>query len=176
MCEGCAAEPLAGAACDVRDGRSTGHASRRRPIPASRQSPAVPRPRVRSICTAGGAAGACAAPSTNSWAFTLDYKTIQWMQLDQNGDANSWPLGEFLAQDEVRAMMLDPACTKSLTFREFVNGPRTSLSRRRYRTPTTGPVHQPRRTMAPSTTSLHRRKPSPPLALGHPAWPPTACT
>ena len=31
-------------------------------------------------------------------------------------------LGEFLAQDEVRAMMLDPACTKPLTFREFVNG------------------------------------------------------
>ena len=44
------------------------------------------------------------------------------MQLDQNGDANSWSLGEFLAQDEVRVMMLDPACTKSLTFREFVNG------------------------------------------------------
>ena len=50
---------------------------------------------------------------------------MQWMQLDQNGDANSWSLGEFLAQDEVRAMMLDPACTKSLTFREFVNGPNT---------------------------------------------------
>ena len=50
------------------------------------------------------------------------------MQLDQNGDANSWPLGEFLAQDEVRAMMLDPACTKSLTFREFVNGPNVSRS------------------------------------------------
>ena len=50
------------------------------------------------------------------------------MQLDQNGDANSWPLGEFLAQDEVRAMMLDPACTKSLTFREFVNGPNISKS------------------------------------------------
>ena len=32
---------------------------------------------------------------------------MQWMQLDQNGDANSWSLGEFLAQDEVRAMMLD---------------------------------------------------------------------
>ena len=47
------------------------------------------------------------------------------MQLDQNGDANSWSLGEFLAQDEVRVMMLDPACTKSLTFREFVNGPNT---------------------------------------------------
>ena len=60
------------------------------------------------------------APS--SWAFTLDYETMQWMQLDQNGDANSWSLGEFLAQDEVRVMMLDPACTKSLTFREFVNG------------------------------------------------------
>ena len=42
---------------------------------------------------------------------------MQWMQLDQNGDANSWPLGEFLAQDEVRAMMLDPACTKSLLHR-----------------------------------------------------------
>ena len=28
-------------------------------------------------------------------------------QLDQNGDANSWSLGEELAQDEVRAMMLD---------------------------------------------------------------------
>ena len=50
---------------------------------------------------------------------------MQWMQLDQNGDANSWSLGEFLAQDEVRAMMLDRACTKSLTFREFVNGPNT---------------------------------------------------
>ena len=50
---------------------------------------------------------------------------MQWMQLDQNGDANSWSLGEFLAQDEVRVMMLDPACTKSLTFREFVNGPNT---------------------------------------------------
>ena len=61
---------------------------------------------------------------------------MQWMQLDQNGDANSWSLGEFLAQDEVRVMMLDPACTKSLTFREFVNG------RLRSRTPTTGPVHQ----------------------------------
>ena len=73
---------------------------------------------------------------------------MQWMQLDQNGDANSWSLGEFLAQDEVRVMMLDPACTKSLTFREFVNG------RLRSRTPTTGLVHQPRRTMAPSTTSL----------------------
>ena len=36
-------------------------------------------------------------PGTNSWAFTLDYETMQWMQLDQNGDANSWPLGEFLA-------------------------------------------------------------------------------
>ena len=47
------------------------------------------------------------------------------MQLDQNGDANSWSLGEFLAQDEVRVMMLDAACTKSLTFREFVNGPNT---------------------------------------------------
>ena len=47
---------------------------------------------------------------------------MQWMQLDQNGDANSWSLGEFLAQDEVRVMMLDPACTKSLTFREFLNG------------------------------------------------------
>ncbi|EOD20291.1 hypothetical protein EMIHUDRAFT_444703 [Emiliania huxleyi CCMP1516] len=94
---------------------------------------------------------------------------MQWMQLDQNGDANSWSLGEFLAQDEVRVMMLDPACTKSLTFREFVNG------RLRSRTPTTGPVHQPRRTMAPSTTSLHRRTPSPPPALGHPARPPTAC-
>mmetsp|Transcript_35788 Transcript_35788/g.115500 ORF Transcript_35788/g.115500 Transcript_35788/m.115500 type:complete len:100 (+) Transcript_35788:329-628(+) len=47
---------------------------------------------------------------------------MQWMQLDQNGDANSWSLGEFLAQDEVRVTMLDPACTKSLTFREFVNG------------------------------------------------------
>ena len=45
-------------------------------------------------------------------------------------------------------MMLDPACTKSLTFREFVNGPNVStVSRRRYRTPTTGPVHQPRGTM-----------------------------
>jgi len=43
-------------------------------------------------------------------------------------------------------MMLDPACTKSLTFREFVNGP-NSPSRRRSRTPTTGPVHQPRRTI-----------------------------
>ena len=75
------------------------------------------------------------------------------MQLDQNGDANSWSLGEFLAQDEVRVMMLDPACTKSLTFREFFNG------RLRSRTPTTGLVHQPRRTMAPSTTSLHRRTP-----------------
>ena len=64
-------------------------------------------------------------PGTNSWAFTLDYETMQWMQLDQNGDANSWSLGEFLAQDEVRVMMLDPACTKSLTFREFVNGPNT---------------------------------------------------
>ena len=50
---------------------------------------------------------------------------MQWMQLDQNGDANSWSLGEFLAQDEVRVMMLDPACTKSLTFREFVKGPNT---------------------------------------------------
>ena len=38
---------------------------------------------------------------------------MQWMQLDQNGDANSWSLGEFLAQDEVRVMMLDPACTTS---------------------------------------------------------------
>ena len=36
-------------------------------------------------------------PGTNVWAFTLDYETMQWMQLDQNGDANSWPLGEFLA-------------------------------------------------------------------------------
>ena len=53
---------------------------------------------------------------------------MQWMQLDQNGDANSWSLGEFLAQDEVRVMMLDPACTKSLTFREFVNGPNVSNS------------------------------------------------
>ena len=53
---------------------------------------------------------------------------MQWMQLDQNGDANSWSLGEFLAQDEVRVMMLDPACTKSLTFREFVNGPNISKS------------------------------------------------
>ena len=70
---------------------------------------------------------------------------MQWMQLDQNGDANSWSLGEFLAQDEVRVMMLDPACTKSLTFREFVNGPIISPSRLRSRTPTTGPVHQPRR-------------------------------
>ena len=94
---------------------------------------------------------------------------MQWMQLDQNGDANSWSLGEFLAQDEVRVMMLDPACTKSLTFREFVNG------RLRSRTPTTGLVHQPRRTMAPSTTSLHRRTPSPPPALGHPSRPPTGC-
>ena len=64
-------------------------------------------------------------PGTNSWAFTLHYETMQWMQLDQNGDANSWSLGEELAQDEVRVMMLDPACTKSLTFREFVNGPNT---------------------------------------------------
>ena len=61
---------------------------------------------------------------------------MQWMQLDQNGDANSWSLGEFLAQDEVRVMMLDPACTKSLTFREFFNG------RLRSRTPTTGLVHR----------------------------------
>ena len=38
---------------------------------------------------------------------------MQWMQLDQNGDANSWSLGEFLAQDEVRVMMLDPACTNA---------------------------------------------------------------
>ena len=76
---------------------------------------------------------------------------MQWMQLDQNGDANSWSLGEFLAQDEVRVMMLDPACTKSLTFREFVNG------RLRSRTPTTGLVHQPRRTMAPS--NIHRGRP-----------------
>ena len=53
---------------------------------------------------------------------------MQWMQLDQNGDANSWSLGEFLTQDEVRVMMLDPACTKSLTFREFVNGPNISKS------------------------------------------------
>mmetsp|Transcript_35789 Transcript_35789/g.115504 ORF Transcript_35789/g.115504 Transcript_35789/m.115504 type:complete len:105 (+) Transcript_35789:329-643(+) len=53
---------------------------------------------------------------------------MQWMQLDQNGDANSWSLGEFLAQDEVRVTMLDPACTKSLTFREFVNGPNVSNS------------------------------------------------
>ena len=53
---------------------------------------------------------------------------MQWMQLDQNGDANSWSLGEFLAQDEVRVMMLDPACTKSLTFREFVTGPHISKS------------------------------------------------
>ena len=68
-----------------------------------------------------------------------------------------------------RVMMLDPACTKSLTFREFVNG------RLRSRTPTTGLVHQPRRTMAPSTTSLHRRTPSPPPALGHPSRPPTGC-
>ena len=60
--------------------------------------------------------------------FTLGYETMQWMQLDQNGDANSWSLGEFLAQDEVRAMMLDRACTKSLTFREFVNGPNVSNS------------------------------------------------
>ena len=37
------------------------------------------------------------APTPASWAFTLDYETMQWMQLDQNGDANSWPLGEFLA-------------------------------------------------------------------------------
>ena len=66
---------------------------------------------------------------------------MQWMQLDQNGDANSWSLGEFLAQDEVRVIMLDPACTKSLTFREFVNGPIISPSRLRSRTPTTGPVH-----------------------------------
>jgi hypothetical protein len=92
-----------------------------------------------------------------------------WMQLDQNGDANSWSLGDFLAQDEMRVMMLDPACTKSLTFREFVNG------RLRSRTPTTGLVHLPRRTMAPSTTSLHRRTPSPPPALGHPSRPPTGC-
>ena len=49
---------------------------------------------------------------------------MQWMQLDQNGDANSWSLGEY----EVRVMMLDPACTKSLTFREFVNGPNISKS------------------------------------------------
>mmetsp|Transcript_12443 Transcript_12443/g.39845 ORF Transcript_12443/g.39845 Transcript_12443/m.39845 type:complete len:208 (-) Transcript_12443:73-696(-) len=41
--------------------------------------------------------------------------------------------------------------------------------------PTTGLVHQPRRTMAPSTTSLHRRTPSPPPALGHPSRPPTGC-
>ena len=94
------------------------------------------------------------SPRHQPLAFTLDYKTIQLMQLDQNGDANSWPLGEFLAQDEVRAMILDPACTKPLTFREFVNG------RLRSRTPTTGLVHQPRRTMAPLTTSLHRRTPS----------------
>ena len=87
----------------------------------------------------------------NSWAFTLDYETMQWMQLDQNGDANSWSLGELLAQDEVRVMMLDPACTKSLTFREFVNG------RLRSRTPTTGLVHQPRRPrwMAQGLSLIH---------------------
>ncbi|EOD28254.1 hypothetical protein EMIHUDRAFT_456965 [Emiliania huxleyi CCMP1516] len=66
----------------------------------------------------GQALSSASHPGTNSWAFTLDYETMQWMQLDQNGDANSWSLGEFLAQDEVRVMMLDPACTKSLTFRE----------------------------------------------------------
>ena len=87
----------------------------------------------------------------------------------------SGPLGEFLAQDEVRVMMLDPACTKPLTFREFVKGRTHSPSRLRSRTPTTGLVHQPRRTMAPSTTSLHRRTPSPPPALGHPSRPPTGC-
>jgi len=100
---------------------------------------------------------------------------MQWMQLDQNGDANSWSLGEFLAQDEVRVMMLDPACTKSLTFREFVNGPNT-LSKSTAISNSDNWTGAPRRTMAPSTTSLHRRTPSPPPALGHPARPPTACT
>ncbi|EOD34748.1 hypothetical protein EMIHUDRAFT_228255 [Emiliania huxleyi CCMP1516] len=45
----------------------------------------------------GQALSSASHPGTNSWAFTLDYETMQWMQLDQNGDANSWPLGEFLA-------------------------------------------------------------------------------
>ena len=76
------------------------------------------------------------------------------MQLDQNGDANRWSLGEFLAEDEVRVMMLDPACTKSLTFREFVNG------RLRSRTPTTGPVHQPRN-IPSSTDALTAAGPGP---------------
>ena len=115
-------------------------------------------------------------PGTNSWSFTLGYETMQWMQLDQNGDANSWSLGEFLAQDEVRVMMLDPACTKSLTFREFVNGPNTlSKSTAISNSDNWTGAPEPRRTMAPSTTSLHRRTPSPPPALGHPSRPPTGC-
>ena len=77
---------------------------------------------------------------------------MQWMQLDQNGDANSWSLGEELAQDEVRVMMLDPACTKSLTFREFVKGRTHSPSRLRSRTPTTGPVHDGSLDDIPSST------------------------
>ena len=101
------------------------------------------------------------APS--SWAFTLDYETMQWMQLDQNGDANSQQLAPGrvpCAQDEVRAMMLDyqraPSRSHSVS---------SSTGDCDLELPTTGLVHQPRRTIAPSTTHpfidgrLHRRRP-----------------
>ena len=63
-------------------------------------------------------------------------------------------------------MMLDPACTKSLTFREFVNGPNTLSKSTAISNSDNWSGAPPRRTMAPSTTPLpfidgrlHRRRP-----------------
>ena len=65
-------------------------------------------------------------------------------------------------------MMLDPACTKSLTFREFVNGPNISKSTAISNSDNwTGAPAAEEWLPRPATTSLHRRTPSPPPALGH---------
>ncbi|EOD18108.1 hypothetical protein EMIHUDRAFT_196188 [Emiliania huxleyi CCMP1516] len=61
-------------------------------------------------------------PASHAQRYHDNFEVAGFGQLDQNGDANSWSLGDFLAQDEMRVMMR----TKSLTFREHgANGARS---------------------------------------------------
>jgi len=64
-------------------------------------------------------------PGNNyGWAFSFS-KDI-WIQIDNEGNANNWPLGDFLKDEDVLATLKDRTVIRSITYKASRTGPNIS--------------------------------------------------